>query len=170
MLPGAFCLPAAPLPWFSREAMQAHGWSVLQVWDQRDSGRDPQKWVDDRLEAALEFIENDPRVVVLAKSLTSMAAPAVAEAGLPAIRLTPLLQSPEAQRGLSDTKAPALAIGGTADPLWDSGVAARSRNAEVVEILGADHGIQIPGDPAGSVEALAAVVAATDRFIGGLAG
>lgn len=149
--------------------MQAHGWSVLQVWDQRDSGHDPQKWVDDRFEAALAFIENDPRVVVVAKSLTSLAAPAVAEAGLPAIWLTPLLQRTGVQRGLADTRSPALAIGGTADPLWDTGVAARLGNIEVVEILGADHGIQIPGDPAASVEALAAVVAAIDRFVGGLA-
>lgn len=141
----------------------------MQVWDQRESGHDAQRWVNDRLEAALAFVERDPRVTVVAKSLTSLAAPAVAKLGLPAVWLTPLLQRREVQQGLAGATAPALAIGGTADPLWDSGEAARLRNIEVVEILGADHAIQIPGDPAGSVDSLAAVVAAIERFVGNLA-
>lgn len=168
LLPGAFYLPAAPLLWFGREVLQSHGWSVLQVWDQRTQSVDAQVWVDERLEAALTHVGSDPAVMVLSKSLTSLAAPAVARMGVPAIWLTPLLRRSEVQSGFAASKSPALVVGGTADPLWDSSFAAGLAHMEVIEILGADHGIQIPGHPAQSVEALGTVVAAMDGFLGTL--
>jgi pimeloyl-ACP methyl ester carboxylesterase len=168
LLPGAFYLPAAPLLWFGREVLQAHGWSVVQVWDQRTTGEDPQQWVDNRLAAALDFISGDPKKVVLAKSVTSLAAASVAAMRVPAIWLTPLLQRPEVAAGLAAAAAPALLVGGSADDLWDAECAARladHRLIEVVEVAGADHGLQFPGEPARSVAALQTWVTAIDGFV-----
>lgn len=165
LLPGAYYLPAAPLLWFGREALQANGWSVLQVWDQRSGGVDAQQWVDDRLQAALAHVGSGPRRLVLAKSLTSLALPAVAALGLPGVWLTPLLSRDNVRSGLASSQAPTLAIGGGADPTWDSKFAASLSDVEIVEIAQADHSLQLPGDTARSLEMLGAVTLAIDSFV-----
>ncbi|AEG43105.1 hypothetical protein L600_000100000360 [Isoptericola variabilis J7] len=56
---------------------------------------------------------------------------------------------------------PAVLAGGTADRLWDPAVAARS-GARVVEVPGADHSLEVPGDWRRSLGALAEVTAAVE--------
>ena len=167
ILPGARYLPFAPLLWFAREVATGSGWSVLDVWDEYlDRSVDPWRWVEDRAEAALARA-GDARVVLVTKSLTSRAVGVAAERHLPGIWLTPLLHNDAVAAGFSSLQAPALLVGGTADESWDGGVA-RAAGHEVLELEGADHALQIPGDPLASVDSLRRAVHAMQEFIEGL--
>ncbi|MFD7246447.1 hypothetical protein [Streptomyces massasporeus] len=64
---------------------------------------------------------------------------------------------------------PTLLIGGTADKVWDSRIAASLRH-DVLEVPSADHGLELADDAAGLVEVLGQVVSRLDRFIGSLGG
>ena len=164
VLPGARYLPFAPLLWFSREVVLARGWSVLEVWDEYvDRSEDPWRWVEERAEAALARA-GDAQVLLVTKSLTSRAVRLAGERGLPGIWLTPLLHETEIAQGFEVLDAPALLVGGTADESWD-GEMARRAGREVLELDGGDHGLQIPGDPLASVDALRRVAERVDAFV-----
>ena len=164
VLPGARYLPFAPLLWFTREVALARGWSVLEVWDEYlDRSQDPWRWVEERAEAALARA-GKAEVLFVAKSLTSRAVTLAADRGLPGIWLTPLLHEPEIAREFERLQAPALLVGGTADESWD-GVLARQGRHEVLELDGADHGLQLADDPLGSLDALRRVVERIDEFV-----
>ena len=141
--------------------MVARGWSVREVWDEYlDRTQDPWRWVEERAEAAL-VRAGSADVVVVAKSLTSRAVTLAAERRLPGIWLTPLLHEPEIARGFELLQAPALLVGGTADESWDGELAGH----DALELDGADHGLQLPGDPLGSLDALRRVVERVDSFV-----
>lgn len=169
ILPGAMYLPDAPLLWFAREACLAAGRNVLAVWDTFDQRTDPQRWVDERLEAALDRVA-DKTPLIIAKSLTTLAAADVARCGVPAAWLTPLIGragTPYATvviDGLRASAAPCLLIGGTADPSWDSAVAHSIPRARVVEVADADHTLQVPGNVARSIDALRTIAEAIEVF------
>lgn len=164
VLPGARYLPFAPLLWFARETAARHGWSVLEVWDEYlDRSLDPTGWVTKRAEAALARA-GDARVLLVTKSLASHAVTLAGERGLPGIWLTPLLHLEAVAAGFGQLSAPALLVGGTADESWDSEVA-RDRGHDVLELEGADHGLQIAGDPLASVDALRRVVERVEEFV-----
>mgnify|MGYP000592544302 CR=1 FL=1 len=163
VLPGARYLPFAPLLWFTREVALTHGWSVLEVWDEYcDRSVDPRRWVEVRTEAALAEA-GAVEILLVAKSLTSWAVTSAGERGFPGVWLTPLLHEPEIARGFKRLRAPALLVGGTADESWDGELARRSGH-EVLELPGANHALQLDGDPLGSLDALRAVVARVDSF------
>lgn len=165
VLPGAGYVPAAPLLWFAREALQADGWSVLQVWDRWDRSVDGHRWVSERLEAALNEVECTPNRLLVAKSISSFALPTAVERSLPGVWLTPLLNRDDVRSALSECEVPTLAVGGTGDPTWDAEFVAKLPNVEVVEIDGADHALQHPGEPARSIESLRIVTARIGAFI-----
>ena len=163
VLPGARYVPFAPLLWFAREVAASRGWSVLEVWDEYlDRSDDPWRWAEDRAEAALSRV-GDARVVLVTKSLTSHAVRVAARRNLSGIWLTPLLHNHEIAAGFAALQPPALLIGGTADESWDMSAASRH---EVLELEGADHALQIPGDPMASVAALGRIVERMDEFFG----
>ena len=167
VLPGALYLPFAPLLWFAREVALARGWSVLEVWDEyRDRSQDPWRWVFDRAEAALTYAGDAGRALVT-KSITSRAVTMAAEMGLPGIWLTPLLRDDEIATGFETLSAPALLVGGTTDESWD-GELARRAGHEVLELEGANHALQMDGDPLGSIDALRRVVERVDVFVAAL--
>jgi hypothetical protein len=165
VLPGAQYLPSGPLLWFAREVALRHGWSVLEVWDEYlDRSVDPREWVDARAEAALRRV-GDAEILLVAKSITSHAAGIAGERGLPGIWLTPLLHLGEVAAAFERLDAPALLVGGAADESWDRAAAHRGGH-EVLELEGADHSLQVQGDPLASVELLRRVVARVDAFFG----
>ena len=167
VLPGARYLPFAPLLWFAREVASARGWSVLEVWDEYlDRAVDPRSWVEKRATAALDRANSD-RIVLVTKSITSGAVGMAAERGLPGVWLTPLLGNDEIAAGFDSLKAPALLVGGTADESWDADVARRGGH-EVLELEGADHSLQLPEDPLGSIDALRTVAERMDAFVAAL--
>src|SRR5215208_5373533 len=75
VLPGAM-IAGMPAAMFAIYALLARGWGVVQVWDELDGG-DRTQWATSRAEAALAAAPA-PRLVV-AKSVTTLAAPLAAE-------------------------------------------------------------------------------------------
>lgn len=164
VLPGARYLPFGPLLWFSREVAMSRGWSVLEVWDEYlDRSEDPWRWVEERAEAALERA-GEARIVLVTKSIMSHAARIAAERGLAGIWLTPLLHDAEIAAAFERLVAPALLVGGTADESWDGEVARRTGH-EILELDGADHSLQLSGDPLASIGLLRHVTERVDAFL-----
>jgi hypothetical protein len=176
LLPGANYPTTAPLLWFARQAALESGRNVLAVVDAYDGTTDPQTWVDDRAEAAIGHVGDGTRPILVAKSITSRAAPLAARLLLPAVWLTPLISEAAASAatavvsGLAAATAPFLLIGGTADPSWDGARARSLARGEVLEIAYADHALQIPGDVTRSIDALRSISAAVADFIGAVDG
>jgi len=170
LLPGAAYSAQAPLLWFARRAAMDAGRNVVAVADTFDRDADPLGWVEKRVEAALAYVrDRDARPVVIGKSLTSLAGSVAARDALPAVWLTPLIASgheltPLVVAGLRDGTAPRLLIGGTADVSWDGAVARSFASAGILELEGADHGLEV-ADIATSAENLATVAHAIRRFV-----
>lgn len=165
VLPGARYLPGYPLLWFSRKALQQEGWTVIEVWDEWKDG-DARKWVEERARAALDRAPKEAQTLVVAKSISTHAASLVAERGIPAVWLTPLLKDEEIVAALRRAPAPALLIGGSADPdAWDLAAAASISGGEVLEIAAADHSLEIPGHALASIDALREVASAIHWFV-----
>src|SRR4051812_16726321 len=144
-LPGALAVGSPGLI-FSLQAIVREGWSAIQVIDEyHDRTADPTSWVVERASAAIERAAGADRILIVAKSLSTRAAGVVADGGYPAVWLTPLLDDPVSIAGLERRTAPALLVGGTADPVWNGPLARRlSRN--VLELKGVDHGFGERGD------------------------
>ncbi|MGW8851654.1 alpha/beta hydrolase [Streptomyces xiamenensis] len=170
VLPGMGYSPARPLLHFARAALLAAGWTVRELWWQVPPDLSPTRsaaWVRERAEEAIAA-EDGACGLLVGKSLGTMAAPLAQERELPAIWLTPLLRDAGVTAALAGATAPALLIGGTADERWWDPAIAASLPHEVVEIPGADHALELPGDLAGSVLALHRAVTAMETFLGRL--
>jgi pimeloyl-ACP methyl ester carboxylesterase len=165
VLPGMAYSIQAPLLWFAREIALARGAGVLAVDDRLPADSDPFAWARDRAQRALDLDPPAERVVVVGKSLASAAAGLAAERGVAAAWLTPLLDQEIVLDALARATAPTLLVGGTADGSWKPAALARNAAIEVVELPGLDHSLQVPGDPAASLQALARTVAVMDRFL-----
>jgi hypothetical protein len=140
VLPGAM-LAGMPVNAFAIEAVLSRGWRAVLVWDVfLDRSQDGAVWVRERLDAAIAYAGAAEQLLVIGKSLSTRAAGAAAELGLPAVWLTPLLNDPEIVELIRGRTAPALLVGGTADPTWD-GALARELSPDVLELEGADHGL-----------------------------
>ncbi|WP_433431618.1 hypothetical protein [Nonomuraea sp. CA-141351] len=169
LLPGASYVPARPLLHFARVVLAHHGWTVQEVWWEpptADTMAGREAWVVERAREAVEA-ESAGQVLVVGKSLGTLAAPLAAERGLPAIWLTPLLTVESVVGALRRSKAPTLLVGGAADKLWD-GEVARGLGHPYLEVPDADHGMEIFGDPVASARVLKDVTEAMDRFVAGL--
>jgi hypothetical protein len=165
VLPGARYSTARPLLHFSRAVLESHGWTVVEAsWPADDPlERDPHEMVTG-VATGLFDTAGDARVLVVGKSLGSLAIPLAASRRIPGIWFTPLLhQSPVAET-LAHLPASTLLIGSTADETWDADVA-RQSGLRVLELTDANHGLELTGDPLGSIDALRRVVDAVDRFV-----
>lgn len=172
ILPGAGYSVQAPLLWYARRAVLMAGRNVVAITDAFDrDGDDPAAWVAERATAALKHVgARDARPLIVAKSISTLAAPVAATEALPAVWLTPLTApgSPAASHvvpGLRAATQPRLLIAGSADPAWDVGVAASLGNAEVLEFAGANHSLELPDDVAGSLDNLRRASDAIHRFV-----
>ena len=165
VLPGVAYFSQAPLLWFAREAAQARGWPVLELTERAPRDEDPFAWMRARATRALDAADADT-VAVIGKSLASAAAPLVADRGLPAVWLTPLLNRPEVARALEAATAPALLVGSPADPTWGEGTAPEGVSLEVLELPGLDHSLQVDGDPLASLDVLRRVTERIGEFLG----
>jgi hypothetical protein len=171
VLPGRAYPPAAPLLWFATAALRQHGWGVEHVWwdapgDHGDA--DHYGWVADQL---LEHLPAAGLVLVVAKSLGTLAAPVAAERGYDGLWLTPLLQEEAVVEALGANPARQLLVGGLADHhAWRSDIADRlaGQGCDVVEVPDADHGMHAAGDAVRSAEILVEVTRAMDTWLTGL--
>jgi hypothetical protein len=140
------------------------GWDLLvAVW--RDDA-DQEAQVQPTARAGIAAIAAASTVLVVGKSLGSLAAPVVRDAGIPAVWLTPLLDRP----GVADavrSSAPALAVGGTADPTWRR--PQQTNGLGILELPEANHGLVVPGDWRTSLRYAEAVVERALEFASSLA-
>jgi hypothetical protein len=164
VLPGVRYFSQAPLLWFAREAALAAGWSALELTERAPADADPFTWMRERAVSALAATDAD-HVVVVGKSLGSVAAPLVAERALPAIWLTPLLVRPDVVSALKTAQAPALLVGSSKDPTWADGERPQSDLLQIVELDGLDHSLQVEGDPLASLEVLGQVTQRVTAFL-----
>lgn len=162
LLPGRFYTPNHPLLYYSRNVLLVQGWSVEEVWwNPEDLTSD--ETVKRRVETVLEGVASSTSVVV-GKSLGSLAMPSVVKRGLPAIWLTPLFNRPELVAASNNIVAKTLLVGGTADDSWNGNIA-RASGQQVLELPGADHCLEIPGNPLASVRLLKELVATMTLFV-----
>jgi hypothetical protein len=173
VLPGAGYSIDGPLLWYSRQVLSAAGRTVVAVRDSYGGEVDPREWVEARAKAALDYLAAAEPPLIVAKSISTLAAPLAAEGGMPGVWLTPILSrerpgpSPIVD-GLRAARAPLLLVGGTADPAWDGELARSLEGARVLEVEGADHSLGVTDDPSRSLDALRTYVEALTDFVGGL--
>jgi hypothetical protein len=163
LAPGGNYRPDGPLLLFAAVAARRRGAAVHPLTWEPEPGEEAHAMVARTVAAALD--EDPPgETVVFGKSLGSMAAPLIAERGLPAVWFTPLLTDRAVVAALHGAAGPCLLAGGTADPYWD-GEIARSVTPHVVEVDGADHLMFVPGGLAASAAVLGDVMTAVERFL-----
>jgi hypothetical protein len=166
LLPGARYATEAPLLWFSRSAARARGWEVVEQRELLgEEPGDPFAWTIGKAERALDRAGDAHTAAVIGKSLASAAAGLAADRRLPAAWLTPLLIDDRVVDGLSHASAPTLLVGSAADDTWDSSRIPDNDSIEVLELEGLDHGLERPGDPIGSLEALTSVTERVGDFL-----
>jgi hypothetical protein len=165
LLPGVRYFSQAPLLWFAREAAQARGWSVVEVDERAPQDQEPFAWMRGQAQRALEAAAGAEHVVVVGKSLGSVAAPMVEG---PAVWLTPLLVQDEIVQALEAATAPTLLVGSSADPTWAGGSVPDNPSLEVLELDGLDHSLQVSGDPLASLDVLRDVTVRVHAFLGAL--
>jgi hypothetical protein len=167
ILPGIRYFSQAPLLWFAREAAQAGGWSVVEVDERAPGDREPFEWMREQARRALEAASGADAVVVIGKSLGSVAATIVSG---PAVWLTPLLDRREIAAALEGASAPTLLVGSPADPSWASGTVPDNPALEVLELPGLDHSLQVSGDVSASFDVLRTVTERLSSFLVRVAG
>ncbi|MBI2243832.1 MAG: alpha/beta hydrolase [Nocardioides sp.] len=174
ILPGRRYSPALPLLQVARRVAVEHGWSVREVWWQVPASlAGINGWVADRAAAAMTeeaAVPPEPeRWLFIAKSLGTR----VVRTGPRAdayVLLTPLLTSAgvvASVTALVTEGVPVLLVGGTEDELW-SPAAARATGARLLEVPGADHGLEVPGDPGRTAEILDEVAGSVSSFLAAL--
>ncbi len=174
VLPGRRYTPALPLLRVASGVALDHGWSVHEVWwEVPGSLEGINGWVADRASAAMAEEAALPpapeRWLFVAKSLGTR----VVRRGPRAdayVLLTPLLTSPGVVDSLTALVAegvPVLLVGGTEDDLW-SPEAARATGARLLEVPGADHLLEVPGDAARTADILDRVAAGVSSFLAAL--
>jgi hypothetical protein len=168
VLPGVRYFSQAPLLWFAREAAQAAGWSVLELSERAPADEEPFQWIRKRAASALDAASDAGTVAVIGKSLGSAAAPLVAERGLAAVWLTPLLVRPEVVAALASSSSPVLLVGSSSDPTWSDGEQPGGDSVSVLEFERLDHSLQVSGDPLASLDVLRQVTERVGAFLGRL--
>ena len=162
VLPGIRYFSQAPLLWFAREVAQAQGWSVVEVDERAPADEEPFAWMRGQAERALGAASGAGTVVVIGKSLGTVAA--TIHDG-PAVWLTPLLDRPDIVEALTATRAPTLLVGSPDDPTWGDGTVPDNPALDVLELPGLDHSLQVGADPSRSLDVLRDVTARVSSFL-----
>jgi hypothetical protein len=154
ILPGARYTAQAPLLYWSSVILEERGWHVHRVhWTiDEEAGAHPLRFVDDALERAFDSAPRASRRLIVAKSFGSFGLPRAIELGIPGVWLTPVLSDDAVAAALRAAGPEHLAVGGTADGLWQPERAAGTR-AALVSIADADHALAVRGGWSASIAA-----------------
>lgn len=138
----------APLLWWTRAIAAEHGCDVVApTWTvDADGHRDPVAFVERAVEQALAGRVPD---LVVAKSFGCSALPWAVRQGIDGVWLTPVLTEPVVAAALAAAATGSVAVGGSADPLWQPSAVPTSA-AELRTVVGADHALEVRGDWRGS--------------------
>jgi hypothetical protein len=164
VLPGRRYTPDGPLLFFAAQVAVEHGWDVRQVWwevPHLGDDADEVAWVGAQLEAAVD--DYPGRVLVVAKSLGTLAAPVAAARGYDAAWLTPLLTEPDLAAPLLTYPAAQYVVIGSGDPYLSREVLDALPGEHLV--VRGDHVLRVPGDPASMVESHHAFVRSFDAWL-----
>ena len=157
VLPGSKYTPDGPMLFFAAQVALMRGWDVRQVWwevPELSSAAEEAAWVGSQLDAA--FDDYAGRVLVVAKSLGTLAAPVAAARGFDAAWLTPLLTESDVAESLLSYPAAQFVVIGSSDPYFSQDVLDALPGERLV--VAGDHILRVPGDAA-------AMVASHDRFV-----
>ncbi|MFC7624659.1 hypothetical protein [Microlunatus sp. GCM10028923] len=166
VLPGGRYQVDAPILYWACQVAAAAGWQVTTMrWQAEDVTAETRV---DFVEQAAELLDATappaPRTTVIAKSLGTLAAPWATRKGYAGAWLTPLLTDPAVREALTVPGPPSLAVGGTADKVWDSEAAGRLRGT-VLELDGADHALHRGTDWRASLGLLERTLAAIEQHL-----
>lgn len=167
ILPGRQYTPDGPLLFFAAQVAASRGWDVRQVWwEPAERGAlsvaDEMSWVADELAAAVG--DHAGPVVVVAKSLGTLAAAYAAERGYDAAWLTPLLTEPEIAEVLRRYPGEQLTVIGAEDPYYDREVFDGLPGERL--LVAGDHVLRVPADPLASVDSHRSFTRAFDHWVG----
>lgn len=169
ILPGRQYTPDRPLLSFATEAALAHGWNVRQVWwnaperGTRDLASE-MSWVHDELDAAVHG--HDGPVLLIAKSLGTLAAARAADQRYDAAWLTPLLSEPAVADVLLGYPGNQLSVVGSEDPFYVPSVFDALPGTRL--LVAGDHVLRVPGDPVAMAESHLQFVGSLDGWLDGL--
>jgi hypothetical protein len=146
LLPGRIGGIATPLLHWPASLLTEGGWSVLSVaWNEDRIQREgAASEVRRCAEAALSQASPGQPVLMVAKSLGTLALPWAVENRLPGVWLTPLLQDTAVVGAVKEAQQTTLLVGGTNDPHWQPPIAVGT-GVTLLELPDADHGLQQPG-------------------------
>jgi predicted alpha/beta-hydrolase family hydrolase len=182
LLPGLNYTCDMPLLYYSTRLLEQRGADVLQLhadYVTRDfQAASPLERLQ-RLSADAQAVvesgltrQSYTRLVLVGKSIGTlalaslMASPTAANAIT--IWLTPLLGQPWLVEAAMKTHSPALFVAGTADSTFDAAALKRiqdSRGAEAILVEGANHSLEIPGDPWQSIQKMGEIMQGLAGFL-----
>jgi hypothetical protein len=164
VLPGSRYTPDGPMLFFAAQVALMRGWDVRQVWwEPPEFGSDAEEvaWVGTQLDAALDGFGG--RVLVVAKSLGTLAARRAAAHGYDAAWLTPLLTEPDLAEPLLSYPAAQLVLIGSSDPYLSQDVLDALPGEHLV--VRGDHILRVPDDPAAMVASHESFVRTFDEWL-----
>ena len=167
VLPGSRYTPDGPMLFFAAQVALMRGWDVRQVWwevPQFDSDAEEVAWVGSELDAAVDGYAG--RVMVVAKSLGTLAAPVAARHHYDAAWLTPLLTEADLVGPLLSYPAAQLVVIGSSDPCFDRDVLDALPGERLV--VAGDHILRVAGDAAGMVASHDSFVRSFDAWLAAL--
>lgn len=165
VLPGQGYHADMPLLYYTRRLLLDRGWLVREIW-WRPPPDDPLAWASAQGAAAVREAGSPNQLLVVGKSLGSLAIPAAVSAGAYGIWLTPLLGEPSVADALSGLNERHLLVGSLTDRSWDAERASET-GAIVHELAGADHGLELP-TVQDTLTNLVGVLARISSFVDGL--
>lgn len=202
VMPGIGYTVDRPLLYWSARALSWAGWRVdrldldlPETIDFPSTVRLMERAIDAWLEETGKGTATDPpyrRIphLVIAKSLSTLTYPHLADRGIPAVLMTPVLNPPpfDPHRSVipvpggtgngqgspgspdgSTSRVPPLICAGDADPYFDMDRARRLTD-RVLVLPGGNHSLEVPGDWSASLGHLHAVVAAAVDYAASVSG
>ena len=184
LLPGFGYTLDMPLFYYAENLLLDRGWDALRVeyaYNRLSEAEiNPQSKMVERLyadataawRAGLGQCDYQ-RIALIGKSLGTLAmghllTTDTSPTPVSAVWLTPMLSVDRLRDQIVHYGGPSLFVMGTDDPHYDPDIVRSmtvATNGEAVVVEGADHGMDVPGDPVASVRSVERVVVALGRFL-----
>ena len=183
VFPGLRYSSDKPLLYYTTEILLARGYDAIQLWADY---RLPEFQNLSQAEKSIQLIEDGKallhsglqardysNLVMVGKSLgtLTMAFILTEDVKLPTLMtvwFTPLIHLPPVSQVVLDLPGPAFVAGSDADPTFESGTVSQILSISHITtqvIEGADHSLEIPGEPLRSTQILASLMANLTDFL-----